>query len=30
MGIIYEVLTYINIYIGKVGMPPSHHLSFFV
>jgi len=28
MGILHEMLTYINVYICKVGMPPSHPLVF--
>jgi len=28
MGITYEVLTYINVYICKVAKPPSHPLTF--
>jgi len=28
MEMIYEVLTYINVYICKVGMPPLHPLIF--
>jgi len=28
MEIIYEVLTYINVYIWKVAEPPSHPLIF--
>jgi len=28
MGIVHEILTYISVYICKVGMPPSHPLIF--
>jgi len=27
-GILHEILTYINVYICKVGMPSSHPLIF--
>ena len=27
-GMLHEILTYINVYIFKVGMPPSHPLIF--
>jgi len=28
MGIIYEVIRYINVYICKVAEPPSHPIIF--